>query len=338
MSGYNLRSKRQTIKQSLPYPTTKPKAVKKISVKKVVVLEPQITMKKVVALKLPNVNFCTTNILLSSSWGSNQYQQRSHEDRYQARYFPAITFRFFAIYDGHAGSFEMNNEHVADYCYNHLHEDLYMKLQSINVNDVESVTSTIKTFFVDFDRKMYDLKLKYGSTCTMILIDDNNHRIYQVNLGDSRSIVFTSDQQQDTIISETKDHSPDDVEEFDRIKAAGSFVLRGRVDGNLMISRSFGDFALKTNLTKNIDYDPISGPVSAVPSVQVVNIDMNQSTGIILTSDAPFDNKSFSNQDLVNLYTTYAKISESLNITALKMVKLISLKTTDDVTIVLVRV
>jgi serine/threonine protein phosphatase PrpC len=41
---------------------------------------------------------------------------------------------------------------------------------------------------------------------------------------------------------ETQDHKPTDEAEKRRIQAAGGFVLNGRVDGGLAVSRALGDF------------------------------------------------------------------------------------------------
>jgi len=38
------------------------------------------------------------------------------------------------------------------------------------------------------------------------------------------------------------DHKPDNEEELRRIQAADHFVEDSRVDGNLALSRAFGDF------------------------------------------------------------------------------------------------
>ncbi len=43
----------------------------------------------------------------------------------------------------------------------------------------------------------------------------------------------------------SKDHKPGNAEEEARINAAGHFVSDDRVDGNLALSRAFGDFQYK---------------------------------------------------------------------------------------------
>lgn len=50
-------------------------------------------------------------------------------------------------------------------------------------------------------------------------------------------------------ITLSHDHKPTDQKERDRIVAAGGMVQIGRVDGQLALSRAFGDRALKVPMT-----------------------------------------------------------------------------------------
>jgi protein phosphatase PTC2/3 len=43
----------------------------------------------------------------------------------------------------------------------------------------------------------------------------------------------------------SEDHKPDNGIEAARIRQAGHFVMGGRVDGNLAVSRGLGDFGYK---------------------------------------------------------------------------------------------
>lgn len=49
------------------------------------------------------------------------------------------------------------------------------------------------------------------------------------------------------VIELSKDHKPDDELERKRIENAGGFVLEGRVNGNLNLSRAIGDLEYKKN-------------------------------------------------------------------------------------------
>ncbi len=325
---YNLRSRKVP---NAPPPKRMPKSPARTSFKseKATTVRP-IQPPKVVPLPTPEKPSLCTNELRDGKWGVNQFQQRAQEDRYQVRYMPVINFRYFAVFDGHGGAFDMNNEHVGDYCCNNLHEFIYERLQAVDRSDSDKVIDAIKTAFVTMDTKMESMHLKFGSTCSMVLLDDQRHIIYQINLGDSRSVVFSDT----AIVSETRDHKPEDEQEFARIEAAGSFVLEKRVARDLTVSRAFGDFGLKSNLTTNKNYDPLDGPVSAVPDVTV--LPFRDHLSILLTSDAPFERNAFDNEKLVTLFRNSKAMN--LNKVAQQMVKTIKNKTTDDTTILLVRI
>jgi protein phosphatase 1L len=79
-----------------------------------------------------------------------------------------------------------------------------------------------------------------GSTCLMGLV--LNGRLTVANLGDSIA----------TLIHENGDltkmntiHEPTRPDEKSRIEAANGFVIKNRVNGELSVSRAFGDFEMK---------------------------------------------------------------------------------------------
>jgi serine/threonine protein phosphatase PrpC len=282
-------------------------------------------------------------------YGVHQIQQRAHEDRFQA--VNIDPFRFYVVFDGHGGSRMMDQDHVADYCVHHLHLALRERFSLINPNDRDAVILAIEQVFVAFDREMYEKKLLFGSTCTAILINDlqelgtNKNVIYQINLGDSRSIILLDNNKlshKNKIVAETVDHEPTTYQEMMRIKAAGGFVTGNRVNGSLMISRAFGDFQLKGTI--HSAYDPINGKVSAVPTIRVIEVEYDP-MHVILTSDAPFENNLYDNKGLVKLYdevTNYHGISildeYAHEQVAKEMCQQIVGGTTDDVTIMVVTV
>ena len=78
----------------------------------------------------------------------------------------------------------------------------------------------------------------------MVLIDDVTNKIYQINLGDSRSIVFNT---VTGIISETEDHKPEGAEATRAVEAGCRITTKSydagpaRLEG-LAMSRALGDF------------------------------------------------------------------------------------------------
>jgi serine/threonine protein phosphatase PrpC len=117
--------------------------------------------------------------------------------------------------------------------------------------------SFIKQLCYDFDNKV----LKHlgdkvitasGSTLCMLLIQPLNNETYKVktvNVGDSKGIAFKGDD----ILFKTAIHVPTDAKEKERINKNGGTVKNGRVDGQLALSRAFGDPEYKLeNMTEII--------------------------------------------------------------------------------------
>lgn len=82
-----------------------------------------------------------------------------------------------------------------------------------------------------------------GCTANIGLIKDG--MLYLANAGDSRAIAYSLTGR---TIGLSEDHKPENKEERDRIEGAEGFVEDNRVNGNLALSRAFGDFTYKCNL------------------------------------------------------------------------------------------
>lgn len=80
-----------------------------------------------------------------------------------------------------------------------------------------------------------------GCTATVVLITKD--QIICANSGDSRTVLCRGKE----AVALSEDHKPQNMEEKDRIEAAGGFVADNRVDGNLALSRALGDFEYKSN-------------------------------------------------------------------------------------------
>lgn len=65
--------------------------------------------------------------------------------------------------------------------------------------------------------------------------------IYCANAGDSRGVLSRDNK----AVPLSEDHKPDNDEELARIRKASHHVEDSRVDGNLALSRAFGDFQYK---------------------------------------------------------------------------------------------
>ena len=75
-----------------------------------------------------------------------------------------------------------------------------------------------------------------GTTACVVLITPTE--IYCSNAGDSRGCLSRDK----AAVPLSYDHKPNNEEELNRIRKANHFVEDDRVDGNLALSRAFGDF------------------------------------------------------------------------------------------------
>ena len=66
-------------------------------------------------------------------------------------------------------------------------------------------------------------------------------KLFVANAGDSRCVMGVAG----NCVPLSFDHKPECEEELKRIEAAGSEVTEGRVDGNLNLTRAFGDLKYK---------------------------------------------------------------------------------------------
>ena len=96
-----------------------------------------------------------------------------------------------------------------------------------------------------------------------LVMKDGLSTLYVANAGDSRCVLSRNG-----IAAEmSKDHKPTDPSEHSRIVNAGGFVTsEGRIDGNLNLSRSFGDF----NMKQNEKFGPKHQKVTVYPDVRMV--------------------------------------------------------------------
>ena len=79
-----------------------------------------------------------------------------------------------------------------------------------------------------------------GTTACVVFISETH--IYCSNSGDSRGVLSRGTK---GVVPLSDDHKPDNPGELARIEKAGHHVEDSRVDGNLALSRAFGDFQYK---------------------------------------------------------------------------------------------
>lgn len=184
--------------------------------------------------------------------------------------------------------------------------------------------------FIELDSTLHHLFRKNrrwsGSTCTATLITPAH--IFTANLGDSRTLLVqrvpAPSKCPDVILEvdedlldyidpgvtfSTSDHKPTDERESRRISGAGLKVRDGRVQGNLAVSRAFGDFQYK----KVKDTPQLEQPVSCLPDVHSLPRSKNDEY-LVLACDGIYD--VLSNEEVAVLLRSHFAEKERIEQTA----------------------
>ena len=138
----------------------------------------------------------------------------------------------FCLFDGHGGG------DVSKYL--QLNFYTYFKEILPFQNFKEHFTSVFKLL----DNKIKDLNYcNMGSTaCVIYITKENGQRcLYSANIGDTRSLLISSNDYKRL----SYDHRATDEVECKRITNSGGIIFAGRVYGQLMLTRAFGDWELK---------------------------------------------------------------------------------------------
>ncbi|XP_021740221.1 probable protein phosphatase 2C 10 [Chenopodium quinoa] len=181
----------------------------------------------------------------------------------------------FAIFDGHLG------DAVPAYLQKNLFCNIF-KEEEFWVDPGRSIPKAYEKTDEDILSQTTDIARGGSTAVTAILI--NGKRLWVANLGDSRAVISRGGQ----ALQMTVDHEPN----TDRatIEGKGGFVSNmpgdvPRVNGQLAVSRAFGDKSLKSHLRSD-------------PDVQDITIDINADL-LILASDGLW--KVMSNQEAVDI-------------------------------------
>ena len=137
------------------------------------------------------------------------------------------------LFDGHGGS------SISSYLQHNFATTFKSKLLQHT-----SIPKALFNTFISIDKQIHQLELvNMGSTGTAVYItkENNVNVLYCANIGDTRCMLISP-----THIERLScDHRADEPKEKQRIENSGGFVVNGRVNGRLMLSRAFGDFEMK---------------------------------------------------------------------------------------------
>jgi protein phosphatase 1G len=192
------------------------------------------------------------------------------EDSHIAKFNIAPDTHVFGVFDGHGG------KEVARYVERHFVEELvkcpafkkgeyenalndtFLKIDELLLtNDGKRELAAIKSGDED-SKNDYQTESFAGCTACVALIVKSE--LYVANAGDSRCIILSGG----TANALSEDHKPDLEHERERIQKAGGYIIDGRINGNLNLSRAMGDLEYK----KNSELKPGEQLISVVPDVR----------------------------------------------------------------------
>jgi len=181
-------------------------------------------------------------VALDSNLHYRAYMEDGHKiiDRLYA--FKDQQWGYYAVYDGHGG------RQVTDKCLALMHEIVHNEL--VTLTDFPTPTSmdvrrALEKAFCSMDETLKTKDAWHcGATCTVTLVHtqrDVGKKLYVANVGDSRCVLVSGDR----VVRTSVDHRANDPDEMFRVQSEGGIISRGRVGGQLMLTRALGDFALK---------------------------------------------------------------------------------------------
>lgn len=176
---------------------------------------------------------------LSYCIGLMQGYRMSMEDAHNVKVNEDETLSVFGVFDGHGG------KNCAEIISDQLPTVIFRELNSVlkrKQGDITSYMNIVRNAFfrVDSDLPAED-SLNCGSTAIIAAIIANQY-IVVANTGDSRCIMSLNGGAAKTL---SFDHKPSTMGERVRIENSGGYVVNGRVNEILALSRAFGDFKFK---------------------------------------------------------------------------------------------
>jgi len=194
---------------------------------------------------------------------------------------------YFGIFDGHSGSL----------CSNYMAERLVQEIDRLETFDKESLAKTclrVDQEFLD-DTRYQHHEDGCAGIFTIIQCKDGKYSIINANIGDSRTVLARAQPEGNfQAVTCTDDHKPSDPKERQRIEAAGGSVTSQRVDGQLALSRAFGDRQLKTPVTARGE----DRKVTANPDF--TEFECTSADWLLLCCDGIYEGDIFSRQDVID--------------------------------------
>ena len=195
-------------------------------------------------------------------------------------------FYCFGVYDGHGGdstAIKVNAE------FPKLLKAMYQQHVKDKSNPKHFEKWLVESY-LEMDKSLYNQNDQSGATAVSVQIQYPH--VYTANAGDSRALLCRNG----LAYGLSFDHKPTLENELKRIYEKGGFVEFGRVNGNLALSRAFGDFEYKQAYGQG--KPALECIVTCMPDVSHVELTTDDEF-IVVACDGIWD--CLSNQDCANL-------------------------------------
>jgi serine/threonine protein phosphatase PrpC len=209
---------------------------------------------------------------------------------------------FFGIFDGHSGST----------CSKYVSELLPKNIDKLSVWTELDITRVVMETDQDFlDSEEYKNKDDGSAGIFTIASYDEStskYTLINANIGDSRTVLAKKQLDGSYLaIACTQDHKPTNEEERKRIEEAGGFVQMSRVDGQLALSRAFGDRMLKT-----LHLPPERRKVTSNP--EIIMTEATKDDFLFLACDGIYEGDVFSREDVIKYIAEQLQKTDDLAI------------------------
>jgi serine/threonine protein phosphatase PrpC len=191
-------------------------------------------------------------------------------------------YRFCGVFDGHASS-----KKAATYLEEHLPRKIGEQKQKQWMS-----RSGLENACTQVDKEILRSNFSDAGSTAVFCVLQNSHtssgsiRVSIGSVGDSQAMIMHSDFSKPPSVPLEQDiHRPHLMEsEKDRIRKAGGFVANNRVDGELAVSRAFGDSRFKRDISRKLNEQK----VIALPAV-ADNLHLHRGDILLLACDGLFD-------------------------------------------------
>ena len=179
----------------------------------------------------------------------------------------------FELFDGHGG------EDISNFLQQNFSQ-IYKQYLELNNYDIPKSLSNSFKDIDDIIKENLNNINGMGSTGTIIHLfweARNKLMVYTANIGDSRASLISPNH----IIKLSYEHRMSDEKEKERILETGIDIIENRIGGELMLTRSFGDYEFKEQNTNAVICEPF---------LSKIKIDLNiRDQFLILASDGIWD-------------------------------------------------